>query len=148
MENDLDFLKLEYEKLREEIRLISKELRDTERYTVLVVSAIWVWLATESDHVPEAVFSYSWWLPVFVVILGIARFFGVQQSLNKIAQYIASSIEPKFLTKGDGWENHLESPEMQKKNRWWFSSYLLWGALLVVSVTIALVQKSQLLIIN
>jgi hypothetical protein len=139
-DQELEFLKLEYGNLREEIESISKELRDTERYTAVIIAAIWVWLATQSQNIPPEATSYFWWLPVFVVFLGVIRFFGVQQSLTNIAKYIATSIEPKFLAEGRGWENYLKKPEMRSKTRWWLSSYLLWIALFLVTLSVALLK--------
>ena len=139
MDKNNEFIKLEYEALRHEIEVVSKELRDTERYVIVIISAIWVWLATHSKNIPPDVAPYVWWLPVFVVILGIVRFLGVQESLNKIASYIADSIEPVFLEKDKGWENHLKSRPMRTKIRWWISSYLIWAALLVTSVLVGLI---------
>jgi hypothetical protein len=129
---------LEYEHLRREIGVVSKELRDTEKYVILIVSAIWVWLATNPDVIPGSMASTVWWLPVFVVILGIVRFMGVQQSLCKIASYIAHHIEPELLGKGKGWENYLESGSMRNRVRWWFSAFLLWSSLLIASIMVAL----------
>jgi len=143
MEKDIEFLKLEYQTLRHEIEIVSKELRDIEKYTIVIISAVWVWLVTHSDNIPKEAAPYLWWLPVFVVILGIVRFLGVQQSLYKIANYIADSIEPKFLENEKGWENHLNPRPRGTQIRWWnssywwISSYLLWAALLVTSVSIA-----------
>lgn len=138
MNDDLQFLTIEYQSLRHEIEAVGKELRDTERYTVIIVGTVWVWLATQCNSVPPALIAFAWWLPVFVVVLGIVRFLGIQQTLGKIAAYIATSIEPRFLQAGAGWENHLKSKDMSGKVRWWISSLLIWVALLAASLTVAL----------
>lgn len=137
MEKDLEFLKLEYENLRHEIETISKELRDTERYAIVIVATIWAWLATKYQDVSSDAILYLWWLPVFVVTLGMIRFIGVHLSLNRIANYIADYVEPKFLANENGWQNHLKKSTMITKYNWWISSYLIWAVLLIISVLIA-----------
>lgn len=140
MEAQLEFLKLEYESLRGELEQLSKELRETERYTIIVIAAVWVWLATNTESLPENSGLYFWWLPVLIVVFGFIRFLGVQQSLVKIAGYIAKCIEPEFLGEKGGWENYLLVEPNRNKVRWWVSSYLIWCALFVASIFIAIMM--------
>ena len=137
MESQLEFFKLEYESLRKEIEVISKELRDTEKYTILAIAAVWVWIITNDDKIPNEGKNLLWWLPVFLVAIGFFRFLGVKQSLEKIANYIATNIEPTFLKEGLGWENYLRNSPNNNKIQWWISSYLIWGALFFTTTIVA-----------
>jgi hypothetical protein len=93
---EADFRLEEYKALRKEIEIYVQESRALERYAIIGVGAIWVWLIANKVHdwVP-------WLIPLLLTLAVAARGFSVLSQCRQLGSYLAD-VEKYFGVMG--WE--------------------------------------------
>ena len=127
----------EYELLRKEIEVHLADMRSLERNVAAAVGATWAWLATHSTPpLPK----WTWLIPIFFVILGGLRHFGLRKQFRNFHKYLAR-IEESFSGKQDpgGWEHFLGSGNTALR----LSTGTFWIVLSLSTVAIAIYQYSN-----
>lgn len=120
----------EFEALRREIEMNLNDEQLRERHSVLAIVAVWIWLAT-AENLPGK-FSWAWWIPCGIVIVGIIRIALAWKRYRQFHVYLMR-IEDKFNT--TGWEHFRSEPG--RRSRIELGYYLaVWGTLLVASVVV------------
>lgn len=114
------FLLEEYKRLCKEIESVVAEVRQSERFSLVAIGAIWGYLLGQNSFNISNVSNYRFalWLPFFLCILFFIKntFQGIH--LTHLGDYL-SSIERHFLAEGAtglGWEQHIRRERKEKRN--------------------------------
>jgi hypothetical protein len=136
-EKSEEFRLKEYECLRREIEMTSKDSRSLEKYIAVAVGGIWTWLYGVKVNSP-----WMWSVPCLLAILGAIRAFGMNQSFVVFHAYILKLEEAFSKTGGpEGWEHFIEKHDTGNAK----GAVLFW-AILITSTAAAAILRSRNLI--
>ena len=105
---DREFHLKEYDTLRKEIMARVDEARKTAQFVIVVAGAIWAWLIT--NNASKTIPNIAYWLPFFVMLLGLIRSIAVLITISRITKYLRKLeliLCEKSLLKG--WETFVEA---------------------------------------
>src|SRR5271166_3664640 len=93
----LDFHRVEYDHLRNEILFNQRQMRESLSYSLFASAVVYAWVfanfKVKSDFL--TIFVFVSWIPTFIVISGWFFFFYLQRNVLRIASYCLL-IEEKF----------------------------------------------------
>ncbi len=95
-----DFIMEEIRSLRGQLKGVLLEARALERYALVLTSAAWTWLLTNTDRDLPVL---SWWIPFFLTVVILTRESALYMEIRKLAGYIRAK-EEFFLGKEGGWK--------------------------------------------
>jgi len=127
-QDPLEFHLREFESLKKEIAISISEERTLERYTIIGIGIVWVWLLTNQNmDIPRI----GWWIPFFFAVLGALRSLTLLFSIQLMAKYI-KLIERIVRVSPDipGWEHFCEENKLPFIS---ISAGLFWGATVIAT---------------
>lgn len=111
-----DFLKLEYEAVRQKIAATQADMARTETIYPLAMTAIYVWLLTDGPAVPW-LRAWAMWLPFLIGLLGVIRLESRQRVMQPLESY-CQKLEGIYYGGNEphGWEHEYQAAQPMK----WF----------------------------
>lgn len=121
----------EHQTLRNEISDSVKELRTIERYVIVGIGGVWVWLITHPG-IPLA--ALAWWIPFVLAVAGAIRGLALTVVIKRAAEYIRL-IENKIERYEGllGWEAWIKT----RRKLVICSSIAFWIVLVVTTAFVA-----------
>jgi hypothetical protein len=142
-EKFVDFALEEYKNVTKEISAIMAEIFELEKYSILVLGAIYVFLFKDFCDKDLPFNKYVILvLPIITTLIFGLLIFSRYKRAKLLADYIKTTYEPSFGSIGDekmGYETFL-TDKLEKKNSAIFISRVLsWAVQMLIAVVIAII---------
>jgi hypothetical protein len=129
----------EYSMLCERVNLVVAQRRTVEERVFLAVSAFYAWTFSQASSLGEILFQMSLLFPGLILVVGFARWFGLQFQIVLIKGRLLE-IETQFSQNQQGWETYVSKRRKQNPIVGWghaISEVLAWLVFILVCAAIA-----------